>query len=52
MHDRDGDSVSAGGAAGGAGPRLKHREIPKDVTAATLKAANAVRMALGRGLLH
>ena len=52
MHDRDGDSLSAGGAAASAGPSLKHREIPKDVVDATRRAANAVRAALGRGLLH
>ncbi len=52
MRDRDGSPVAAGGAAGGVGPRLRHREIPKDVVAATLKAANAIRMALGRGLLR
>lgn len=52
MRGPDGDSVGAGGAAAGAGPRLKHRGIPEDVAAATLKAANAVRAALGRGLLH
>ena len=52
MRDHDGSPVAVGGAAGGVGPRIKHREIPKDVAAATLKAANAIRMALGRDLLH
>lgn len=52
MRDHDGSPMAVGGAAGGAGPRLRHREIPKDVASATLKAANAVHMALGRGLLR
>lgn len=50
--DHDGSPMAVTGAAGGVGPRLKHIEIPKDVVAATRKAANAIRAALGRELLR
>ena len=52
LRDHDGSPMSVTGAAGGVGPRLKRREIPKDAVAATRKAANAVRAALGRELLR
>lgn len=51
LRDHDGPmTVSA--AEAGAGASLKHREIPKDVAKDTRTAADAIRMALGRGPLH
>lgn len=52
MRDHDGGSIAVSGAEAGAGPRLKHREIPKEVVADTRAAANAIREALGRALLR
>ncbi len=52
LRDHDGGGLSLTGAEGGAGPKLKHRDLPTQVVKDTLKAANAVRAALGRELLR
>jgi hypothetical protein len=52
LRDHDGTGMAISGAEGGAGPRVKHREIPKDVVKDTRKAANAIRAELGRDPLR
>ncbi|MEO8499632.1 MAG: hypothetical protein ABI565_01860 [Vicinamibacteria bacterium] len=52
LRDHNGDGMAVTGSAGGAGPTVKHRDIPKPVVADTLTAANAIRAALGRPSLR
>lgn len=52
MRDPDGGSLAVSGAEGGAGPVVKHWEIPKPVAEDTRVAANALRVALGRAPLR
>ncbi len=52
LRDHDGAGLTVTGAEGGVGPRVRHRDIPKEVVKDTTTAANAVLGLLGRKRLR